>query len=774
MDVLSTFTALLRYYLTSFYPFFFLHVLLMLWFVRVWRRGRGWFLVEMQVLRKLEDANDAVKENVLAEYKNSHVAKMLSRVLEVARTLSTVDINGNVTALTEPLRQTVATGTTIANLFLISGVLGTLAGMYQGAAEVSGGNASIGNALRGAFNAFGVTVVAIFCAAVVLLLTSRLRQRIGLIQEKATEQAETYLQLHGSELGGELARRLNSTLDGIKEVFDKQWEQIRRAEENLGDAIKSFSTLLKEYGGFKEVTDKMLESLKQLQDNLGQVQTFIDTTLGAQREALEEGYRALNKMWEEGRKAQEKVLEDFRESVHRSLDGVRKAVGEATAKMNELVTYATDKSTGIVAAAKEEAEGLIQQTAGLYKAEFEAVKRELEGLSGNFEKVAKEAARCFKSELTTMKGSVEDIIGEVKKWGTDWAKSWDSFTQTMKGQFQQMVKEFQDSAAKISQNVGSLSETYEQAVEKLVKTREDWDKALGSFASTLAEHTEKAVKQGLEPLTSTLDQSLRPIPDTLKKLTLATERLEGTLDRASIVLERLEAAAQITTRVGAPSGAPQVPARLSTAPLQIRPSEQTVVAPPGPKDRATSSFEGPSRSLQATPNVQGSPPVDPRAVLTRPATLETASSPGKVVGTAQRSSSQPPSTQGLPRYPRLEGMTGGPPQDDRMAVQQQDLTHGISPQSPGTASSRQLGLRQERDNLPESQKGETSPKPRVDVEQTTADKNLSEELPMTTREGLPKEATSKDHAASGQGEGARGSESEAQEKKWYQSLFRRK
>lgn len=158
---------------------------------------------------------------------------------------------------------------TIANLLLLSGVAGTLAGLYSGAAVRE---EEFGGVLSAAFGAFNVTIVAICCAGLVILLRSRLEragERTTVAIELLWDSVENTGRSTQVEAVADLMRELQPLISFIKQQgqesqtyatsLERIAAQCGRLETSLGQIAGSFGTINGDLGNYREKLDRSLE-----------------------------------------------------------------------------------------------------------------------------------------------------------------------------------------------------------------------------------------------------------------------------------------------------------------------------------------------------------------------------------------------------------------------------------------------------------------------------------------------------------------------------------
>lgn len=586
MDVLVTFLSLIESYVTDFYPFFVIHLFLLAWFWWVLSRELRGLRNESEVLHKLEQSQAEQIDKILAEHEQtSRVARTLQAVLSTARTMSTVDVNAKTAVVSEPLRQGVATGTTIANLFLISGVLGTLVGMYQGAKAATAGDSPLASTLSGAFHAFGVTVIAIICAGFVLLVANRLRQRAVKFHEALSFQAERLLFLHKSELGGELARQVSQTMNEMKDLFKTQSKRFEDAEDVFRKALESLAALLAHFGGFEEVTAQMAKSVEDLRKAIttasSKMSAAMEQSVNAQREALQTGTAALQESWKRGLDAQDAILRGFAGAIEMTLskaasqqqaavDEASRVMAEATSKAARALVDATSSSANMLANAEKAAEEMVRRSAVSYESMLEqvlasvmSVKTQVENLDASFGEVARRAGDDFKAAL----GNIEY-------------------------QMRQLVEQANEQTAKLESAWNRLMDSLLANIEHVIQTE------TRAFIEAVSKETTVMTKH--------FSDSLRTLEN---QITTATALVENVARRLDAVQRDMMA-----TR---PAGLPIEPSSLLASRIQAVPprmaSDLTQRNETGPRPVSPVAPVGQPASMRASPDLQREPE-RPRAV----------------------------------------------------------------------------------------------------------------------------------------------------------------
>jgi uncharacterized membrane-anchored protein YjiN (DUF445 family) len=415
LETLTTLVEVFARYFTDFWPFFAIHVCLFGWFTRVARRCYQRYRAERELTEQLRNADeDQIDELVNQKVKKSSLARALRTSLETAKTLQSIDIQAQASGALAEMRQQAATGITVANLFLISGVFGTLVGLYHAAKQVATQDAAGQVAkldvtlLGGAFSAFGVTIAAITGAAFALLVTSALRSRLAGLEGDIKEQIQRYLNLHRESLGGELSRRLTEVL-----------ERIAESQAVLDRATSTLSDLLVHFGGFSQVTDAFHESIKKM-----------DKSIKKMDEALKESLEKQKESWRDGLAEQGKILESFKSAINGTLSALNsdaaKVLSDAINAGREMVNKSTQSLNSALT-------GILDM--------IKTVGDRITATGTSFEEATKLAGDRFNQALAQIKYDMENFVNKWMDWAEHAKRSIEDLTVQQAAQTEYGIRE---------------------------------------------------------------------------------------------------------------------------------------------------------------------------------------------------------------------------------------------------------------------------------------------------------------------------------------------
>jgi CRISPR/Cas system CSM-associated protein Csm2 small subunit len=341
--------------------------------------------------------------------------------------LQSIDIQAQASGALAEMRQQAATGITVANLFLITGVFGTLVGLYQAAKQVATQDAAGQVAkldvtlLGGAFSAFGVTIAAITGAAFALLVTSALRGRLAGLEGGIKEQIERYLNLHRESLGGELSRRLTAVLDRITGLFEQQFEQIGKSQVELKEATNTLSALLGEFGGFRQLTDALHESIKKMD------------------RALKKSLETQEKTWEDGLAAQRQILESSTNAIKDTLDEAVARQKQVMDQSAEALTASNRTAAMVLSDAVEAGRAMVNKsTESLNSAltgildKIKTVGDRITATGTSFEEATKLAGDKFNEALVQTGDKFNQALGQIKYDMENFVKEWKDWAERAK------------------------------------------------------------------------------------------------------------------------------------------------------------------------------------------------------------------------------------------------------------------------------------------------------------------------------------------------------
>lgn len=149
----------------------------------------------------------------------------------------------------------------LANLLVLTGVVGTLYGLYSGFAQapvaVGAPDGTLTSSLAGAFGAFGVTIAAVALAAVVLVLQRQMARRCD---EDQISIAEVW------QSSGPVARApLEVEMDQVKALVAQFQPVVARMEQHSDRILNDSATLdriVTSFAAMKETVDALPGSLR--------------------------------------------------------------------------------------------------------------------------------------------------------------------------------------------------------------------------------------------------------------------------------------------------------------------------------------------------------------------------------------------------------------------------------------------------------------------------------------------------------------------------------